>query len=439
MCFESEQALRRVYLSHRFDAVGAFVGQGSEEFGDGFSEDRVAQVRCDFGQRCEDEAALCESGVREREGGRMHDEVVDQQQVQVERAGTVGRARPAITAVAAFRGEEQVKQSFGGKFGLKCNSRVNKCGLGGKTDGFCTVQRGASKELTGDAEVGNGGQEGLLGLAGGRGQVGAESDSGNPGGERAHKATLIEFGRRRFEFRRWRCSRLSSKSMKVGFFGGSFDPPHRGHVALAQLAMECVALKRVLFAPVGLQPLKRDRAQASFADRVAMTKLAIAGEPGLELSEIDTPRSDGRPNYTIDTVRALKETLAKDDQLFFLMGADSFLSIGKWHRASDLLVTCHFIVGSRPGFDLGRIAAALPASISVGSCDTTQTENLVLCLHGAEQGESRLYLLPDLSELASATGIRASLQRGAEPRWDLDPAVAAYIREHGLYRDSRAS
>ncbi len=227
--------------------------------------------------------------------------------------------------------------------------------------------------------------------------------------------------------------------MKIGFFGGSFDPPHRGHVALARLAMECVGLGRVLFAPVGLQPLKRDRAQATFADRVEMTKLAIEGEPGLELSAIDAPHGDGKPNYTIDTVRALKQTLTDEDRLFFLMGADSFLSISKWHRSSDLLVACDFIVGSRPGFDLSRIAAALPASISVGSCDTTQPDNLVLCLHGAGQQESRLYLLPDLSELASASGIRASLQRGAEPRWDLDPKVAAYIREQGLYRDSRAS
>jgi cytidyltransferase-like protein len=122
--------------------------------------------------------------------------------------------------------------------------------------------------------------------------------------------------------------------MRIGFFGGSFDPPHRGHIALARLAMESVGLERVLFAPVGVQPLKRDRPQASFADRVEMTELAIAGEPGLELSLIDAPREDGRPNYTIDTVRGLKKTLAGGDEIFCLMGADSFLSIGKWYRAA---------------------------------------------------------------------------------------------------------
>jgi len=227
--------------------------------------------------------------------------------------------------------------------------------------------------------------------------------------------------------------------MRIGLFGGSFDPPHRGHLALARLAMESVCLDRVLFAPVGVQPLKRDRPQASFADRVEMTALAIAGEAGMALSQIDAPRSDGRPNYTVDTVRALHETLAPEDVMFCLMGADSFLSIGKWYRAADLLVACNFVVAARPGFDLSRITSALPASISVASCDEASNDNLVLCLHGAGYRESRLYLLPHLQEPASATGIRRSLHQGEEPRWDLTPGVAAYIASHELYRDSRAS
>jgi nicotinate-nucleotide adenylyltransferase len=229
------------------------------------------------------------------------------------------------------------------------------------------------------------------------------------------------------------------KSMKIGLFGGSFDPPHRGHIALARLAMESVGLDRVMFAPVGVQPLKRDRPQASFADRLEMTELAIGGERGMELSQIDAPRSDGRPNYTIDTVRLLLGSLAVDDELYCLMGADSFLSIGQWHRAADLLVACNFVVAARPGFDLGRITSALPASIAVASCDGEGADNLVLCLHGAGGSESRLYLLPHLQERASASGIRRSLQEGAEPRWDLAPAVAAYITQHRLYQNSRAS
>lgn len=225
--------------------------------------------------------------------------------------------------------------------------------------------------------------------------------------------------------------------MKIGFFGGSFDPPHQGHIALARLAVERLGLERVLFAPVGVQPLKRDRPQAGFADRVAMTERAIAGERDFEVSLIDAPRQDGRPNYTLDTIRMLRETLPADSAIFCLMGADSFLNIGHWHRAAELLLSCDFVVASRPGFDLGRIAGALPPAISVAACDQPAAGGLALCLRNAAQ-ESHLYLLPDLEVLASASDIRAALERGADPQTVLPPAVAAYIVEHGLYR-ARAS
>jgi nicotinate-nucleotide adenylyltransferase len=226
--------------------------------------------------------------------------------------------------------------------------------------------------------------------------------------------------------------------MRIGFFGGSFDPPHRGHIALARLAMERLRLDRVLFAPVGVQPLKRDRAQAGFSDRVAMTRLAIEREPGFEISLTDAPQADGRPNYTVDTLRTLRATLAPDDQIFFLMGADSFLSIGQWYRAADLLVTCDFAVAARPGFDLGRLTAALPAAVSVASCDAAEAGALVLCLRSA-RGESRLFLLPDLDDDTSASSVRASLREGGHATAALNPAVAAWIREHGLYQDDTSA
>ena len=233
--------------------------------------------------------------------------------------------------------------------------------------------------------------------------------------------------------------------MKIGFFGGSFDPPHRGHIALARLAIQRLGLDRVLFAPVGVQPLKRDRPQAGFADRVAMTRLAIDGEPGMELSLIDEPRSDCRPNYTVDTIRALRTALPAGDQVVCLLGADSFLSIGRWYRAADLLLACDFAVAARPGFDLGRLAAALPATVSVASCDSPPGDTLVLCLRSSRTHQSHLYLLPELDETASASSIRAALHR-ARPTPDaaqaapvsplaaaVDPRVADYIREHRLY------
>src|SRR5215469_4855309 len=84
---------------------------------------------------------------------------------------------------------------------------------------------------------------------------------------------------------------------RIAFFGGSFDPPHRGHLAIARAALQALHLDRVLFAPVGAQPLKPEGATASFDDRVAMTRLAIAEEPRFEVSLADAPAPSGAPNY----------------------------------------------------------------------------------------------------------------------------------------------
>ncbi|MBB6145656.1 nicotinate-nucleotide adenylyltransferase [Silvibacterium bohemicum] len=225
--------------------------------------------------------------------------------------------------------------------------------------------------------------------------------------------------------------------MKVGFFGGSFDPPHRGHIALARLAIEQLELDRVLIAPVGTQPLKRDQGAATpFDDRVAMVQLAIAGEPRMEVSLVDAPRKDGRPNYTIDTVNELRQTLSPDDTLYCLMGADSFLTIGKWDRAGELLLLCNFVVGSRPGFNLQKVAAALPESVSLAAETGSAPGRLVIGLRGQNGKESRLCLLPDLAEDISATEIRSELRMGRPT--SIDPAVAAYIQRHGLYPSKEA-
>ena len=225
--------------------------------------------------------------------------------------------------------------------------------------------------------------------------------------------------------------------IKLALFGGSFDPPHRGHVALARLATDRLHLDRVLVAPVGTQPLKQEGTTASFEDRVEMVRLAFANEPGMEVSRIDAAPANGRPNFTIDTLLELKRGLRPEDSLFCLMGADSFLTVEKWHRAVELLVACDFIVGARPRFDLGRLAAALPESISVAAEDVDLPGCLVLGLRGISGGRSRLYLLPDLAEDVSATAVRAALGRNAgsdgSTQRVLHPAVARYIQQHKLY------
>ncbi len=225
--------------------------------------------------------------------------------------------------------------------------------------------------------------------------------------------------------------------MRIAFFGGTFDPPHHGHMAIARAAIERLSLDRVLVAPVAAQPLKGTAGQASFSDRLAMVKLAVGADPCLIPSDADAPRPDGQPNYTIDTLTDLKRSLAIDDTLFCLAGADAFLSLKRWRRPRDLLLFCDFIVASRPGFSLAQIAEALPPGIEIrGQERRPEWTRLELSPDLTENSgrTSSIFLLPDLEEDISATEIRAAMANGWETQTILEPAVAQYIRAHGLYR-----
>ena len=114
--------------------------------------------------------------------------------------------------------------------------------------------------------------------------------------------------------------------MRIAFFGGSFDPPHFGHLAVARAARQALNLDRVLFAPVGFQPLKPLGSAASFTDRVEMTRLAIQDDPGFEISLADAPADPANlaPNYTVDTLAAIRRTHPPNTKWFLLLGADAF-------------------------------------------------------------------------------------------------------------------
>src|SRR5580698_610806 len=138
--------------------------------------------------------------------------------------------------------------------------------------------------------------------------------------------------------------RSSGGGMRVAFFGGSFDTPHQGHLAVARAAREALALDTVLFAPVGAQPLKPEGSTASFEDRVAMTRLAIAGEPGFDVSLVDAPTPSAAPNYTFETLFDLRAQLPPKGALFCLMGSDSFFGLRRWHRAAEIPFIAPLIV-----------------------------------------------------------------------------------------------
>ena len=209
--------------------------------------------------------------------------------------------------------------------------------------------------------------------------------------------------------------------MRVAFFGGTFDPIHRGHLRLAAAAAEGFALDRVLFAPVGRQPLKADATIAPFADRLAMVAIAVAGcDPATRNflpSALDAPRPDGAPNYTVDTLAAFADEFP-DATHFALIGADSFLTLPRWRDAARLLELAEWIVVSRPEFPLG------PAFFD-------QTKLAPLALTPAQR--ARIHLLTTVHEDVSATGLRRRLREGESCEGLLPPEVADYIQSHHLY------
>ena len=221
---------------------------------------------------------------------------------------------------------------------------------------------------------------------------------------------------------------------RIAFFGGSFDPPHLGHLAIARAARDALALDTVLFAPVGAQPLKPQGSTASFADRVNMTELAIAGETGFSISFADAPHPEGKPNYTLQTLRRLRAEMPGYAELFCLMGADSLMNLRHWRDAVQVPLAASLIVASRPGQKWGDLANLLPEGLTLCESGNPQMKTGLeeYCVRGPNGASAPLYVLPHLDVPISATGLRRELDETALP-----PAVLQYIRRHGLYGSTR--
>jgi len=198
--------------------------------------------------------------------------------------------------------------------------------------------------------------------------------------------------------------------MRIGYFGGTFDPPHRAHLHAALHAADAFALDRVLLAPTGIQPLKQGEEHAGFEDRMAMTRLMCAEDPRLEITDVDAPNADGSPNYTVDALARLRKQYP-DASLFMIVGADSFLSLRRWREPETLLAEAEWIVLSRPGFDLDNLAD----------------------LQLTPEQRQRVHLLTDLDEDTSASAIRERLRLGISCGDMLTNKVALYIARMHLY------
>jgi nicotinate-nucleotide adenylyltransferase len=216
----------------------------------------------------------------------------------------------------------------------------------------------------------------------------------------------------------------------VGLLGGTFNPIHHGHLAIAHQAREALALDRVVLIPTGDPPHKPHENLAAAKDRYEMVRLAIASDPSLAISDVEVRRSG--KSYTIDTIRLLQREYGPATRLFFLIGLDAFLEFPTWRDPEILLTLCSFVVLSRPGLSfqalstlplIPRIPQASLAELDAGRSarlDVSLGLQWLICLR-----------LPPSS--VSASDIRARIARGAPTANLLPPVVESYILQHHIY------
>jgi nicotinate-nucleotide adenylyltransferase len=223
---------------------------------------------------------------------------------------------------------------------------------------------------------------------------------------------------------------------KVGLFGGSFDPIHRGHLLPVERARQALGLERVIYLPTAVPPHKPRRALAPPHARLAMVELALLGEEGLYASAFElTPE---RPAYTVDTVAHFRRELP-GAELYLLIGSDSFAELDHWLHWREILDLARLAVLTRPGWEIERLA--LPAELAAlaaeaGAAGARGANDDAKRADDADHAAGpRVHLLHLPPVEGSSTRLRELLGRGEEPppNW-VPPLVLDYIRKYNLYR-----
>lgn len=188
--------------------------------------------------------------------------------------------------------------------------------------------------------------------------------------------------------------------MKIGIFGGTFDPPHIGHLIAAQDACTALALDRFVFVPAAQPPHKRDRGVSAAGVRLEMLKAAVAGNPVFEVSTIELNRSG--PSYTVDTLRQLSEEFP-DDVLLLLIGVDQVRDFASWREPEEVLRLAQLVMLSRSGTEEpGEQNKFVKHTVDVTRIDVSST----LIRRRVAAGQSIRYLVVDaVAEIVARQGL----------------------------------
>ena len=219
---------------------------------------------------------------------------------------------------------------------------------------------------------------------------------------------------------------------RIALFGGTFDPIHEGHLAVARAADRRFRFDEIHFIPAAHPPHKPVSQLLPFAHRFAMVALACAGQPNFvpSLAEANNFAASGA-SYSVDTVRRFQREICRPgDRLYFLIGADSFLEIGTWKEYETLLGLCDFVVAHRPGVSMTSLRNVIPQRLLADPSAASPAERGAIPLR-----RTTVDLLESVASRVSATAVRVRLDNGRSVHGLVPKPVEDYIKKQALYRD----
>lgn len=216
--------------------------------------------------------------------------------------------------------------------------------------------------------------------------------------------------------------------MKLGIFGGTFNPIHFGHLRVAEEVREIAGLDKVFFIPSGNPPLKKEDI-APARHRYAMTELAARNNPAFAVLDLEC--MSGQKSYTAKTLEKLRG-LYPDERLYFIVGIDAFLDIPNWYKPEQLLGLAHFLVLSRPGCRFSDLSAS--PYISVSREIVRKLDKGIMSSYATNLRNGNEALLINVSPVTiSATDIRSRIKQGKSLKYLLPAEVESFIISHKLY------
>ena len=223
----------------------------------------------------------------------------------------------------------------------------------------------------------------------------------------------------------------TARGRHIALFGGTFDPIHSGHVAVARAAERRFHLDNLYIIPSSRPPHKPSSELCAFEHRFAMVALACSAHPHFVPSLAEASVNGASPHifYSIDTVRRFRQQFNQPgDRIYFIMGADSFLDLHAWKDYAELLQLCDFVVANRPGFKIRKLREIIPPELLASKASSAPDARII------PLRDTCVYVLETVASHVSATDVRQRAERGQSLRGLVPPSVEEYISKQALYR-----